>query len=438
MQVVLPSAFSRLALSDPAALFDAPPEGVDGPALLRAMTTALRRVPEIPGLPLDDWRARVLVEAGWLLISDPRQRETAIHLTLNAIPEMADTSALACIRLIAMFRLGRQDDMIAEADRVLMLPSHRPAGRRAIRDVLRQWSLERYLPVRIDYLNDFWPNAASAVDDPFSDVRTDGLSPLIDRIGARLAQLNGRAPDDADFSRRLKWGTALHHRIFHLRRLVQLVEQKPAPHRTAAENCAIKLIQSFQKLVLPFDMEPLVKQIASGRSAMVTQGHAGLSTLHDGGLSRLQVPYSVIAHSVGPAFRPDDFHLATGGPHVAMEFAKLAKLMRAQPRVVRVFPDGGAGETSEIAVCGRPVHIGRGAAALAYLGKAATYFSGSHRNESGFAFILIPGPVATDYGDRESFERDFGAFYASCLEQIVLGPPEDMAPDGGFWPRLTN
>jgi lauroyl/myristoyl acyltransferase len=90
-----------------------------------------------------------------------------------------------------------------------------------------------------------------------------------------------------------------------------------------------------------------------------------------------------------------------------------------------------------VLVFGRPVKIGRGAAMLAYLGKAATYFATSQWAGSGFTFSLQPGPLASDYDSIEKFEDAFGTFYARCFEKIVLGPPEDMVPvPNMFWQSL--
>ena len=48
----------------------------------------------------------------------------------------------------------------------------------------------------------------------------------------------------------------------------------------------------------------------------------------------------------------------------------------------------------------------------------------------GMNYTVLPGK-------EEVFERAFYDFYLGCLRQIVTGPPEDMAPNGGFWRFLS-
>lgn len=437
MQVEPSPSLSRLDLSDQGELFGITHEGIDGTVIRHALVTALNRVPEGPALPWTGWRLRVLAEAGRILLSEAQNFAAAIRLTQVAAPSLSDTAALAHVRLIAMWQMGLRNETIDEANRIMALSSLPLIGRKVIRDALRKWNIERSLLCRIEHLYDFWPDVDSAIADPFGVVNADGPQVYIDYIGPNIARINGLQPDNAAFLNGMKWGSEVHRRILYTRRLAQIIKHKPVAQINYLEEKVLELERSIYNHIVDIDISTLEMHVNCQRSVIIANAHAGLSTAHHLGLlPSVPFPYSVVSEAAGPAVRPQDYHLATGGPNVALGFAKLAKLMKSSPRVVRIFPDGGAGELMDISICGQNVKIGRGAASLAYLGKAATFFSSSHWTGSRFVFSMVPGPVASDYADRETFEHDFAGFYANCLEQIVLGPPEDMAPDSGFWSHL--
>lgn len=425
--------FAPLNLRDPSALFDAPE--VDGTVIRMALCAAIHKVPPEPDQPPGFLRLRLLAEAGRILLADPSHLAEAIHLTRAAAPDLADTAPLAHIRLIAMFRGGDHAGTATEADRVLQSGSLAPSGRKIIWDTLFRWNLERSLPPRTEYLPYYWPDVDAAIADPFGKVYP-APNGLVDRIGPAIARLNDRAPDDEVFLNRIRWGSEVQRRTEDIQRVSGIARGKPTALRTALEGKLLELQQAINATVTGIDLGLMAEHIDAGRSVLIAQAHAG--HLHSGAL-RLPspFPYSLVANVVGPATRPQDFNLSPLSPNATMGFAKLAKLMRKSPRVVRIFPDGAAGEGMTISVLGHPVRIGRGAATLAYLGKAATYFVTSHWTGSGFSFSLQVGPLGSDYADLETFEQAFGEFYARCLERIVLGPPEDIAPvPNRFWTSL--
>ena len=424
MQAAATSAFDLLGLADQGALFDQLPSGVDGDAIRQALNKVVRRVAEAPFESDAGKRQWLLAEAGRILLGDPAQYAAAIHLTQAAAPDLADSAALAHLRLIALWRSGNRAGVIAEADRLLGLPTIAPAGRRILRNSLRRWNLERQVLPRITHLGDFWPSVAAAKVDPIAAIRVEGPFPLIDRIGPKVAELQGRQSDDLSFLDRMRWGSQVSRYTLFMRRLATTILAIPQHQRTPSEEDALTIYKKMLGRIAAPDPTALLACIENGRSAMLVQAHAGLSISHPQGLPLGAIPYSEVSGEAGRASRPQDFHLATRRPDVAVEFAKLAKLMKKQPRIVRIFPDGPDGNTMETAVCGRTISIGRGAASLAFLGKAATFFSGSHWTGDRFEFHLTPGPVASDYAQKDDFEQAFCAFYAKCLEGIVLGPPE--------------
>lgn len=435
MQAAAPSAFDLLNLADPVALFDQPPAGVDGDAIRLALNKVVERVAEAPAQSDAGRRQWLLAEAGRMLLADPAQYAAAIHLTLAAAPDLADSAALAHVRLVALWRSGDRQGVIAEADRLLCLPTIAPVGRRVLRNSLRRWNLEQLLPTRVEHLADFWPDIAVAKLDPIAAVQVDGPFPLIDRIGSIVAEMQRRQPDDVDFLNRMRWGCQVHRYMVFAQQLAIGILAKPLHQRSPLEADALAIHDAMKARVLAPDPKPLLDCIESGRSAILVQAHAGMATVS--GLGAVDgAPYSAVSIFAPPARRPQDFNLSTGGPRVTLEFAKLARLTKTAPRIVRIFPDGAHGDAMEISVCGRPIKIGRGAASLAFLGKAATFFSYSSWTGAHFEFNLISGPIASEYQQKDEFEHDFGVFYAKCLEEIILGAPEDMVPKSGFWPFL--
>lgn len=435
MQAAVPSTFELLNLADPVALFDQPPAGVDGEAIRQALHKALERISEAPAQSDAGWRQWLLAVAGQVLLANPAQYSAAIHLTQVAAPDLADSAALAHLRLIAMWRSGDREGVIVEAERILAIPTIAPATRKILRNSLRRWNLEQVVPARVEHLSDFWPDIAAAKIDPIAAIQVDGPFPLIDRIGPIVAEMQRRRPDDVDFLNRMRWGCQVHRYMVFAQQLAIAILAKPLHQRSPLEVDALAIHDAMKACVVAPDPKALLDCIEGGRSAMLVQAHAGMATVS--GLGAVDgAPYSAVSLFAPPARRPQDFNLSTGGSDVALEFAKLARLTKKAPRIVRIFPDGAYGDTMEISVCGRPIQIGRGAASLAFLGKAATFFSYSCWTGTHFEFNLISGPIASEYTQKDEFEHDFGVFYAGCLEEIILGAPEDMVPKSGFWPFL--
>ncbi len=90
-----------------------------------------------------------------------------------------------------------------------------------------------------------------------------------------------------------------------------------------------------------------------------------------------------------------------------------------------------------IRLFGRTIRLGQGASTLAYIARAATFFSGTRWEDGRVQVYLRPGPVADQGMDRKDFDRAFYAFYLACLKEIVLGNAEDLA-GGVIWQLLNQ
>uniref|UniRef100_A4WY52 Uncharacterized protein n=2 Tax=Cereibacter TaxID=1653176 RepID=A4WY52_CERS5 len=436
MTQTLSRSLAELDLADPDTLFGSAAGEGAGAAIREAVETALGQVAPESGQPLRAWRIRVLAVAGRLLLNRELRSEV-VDLTRHAVPALTDVPALAHLRLVALWQLRDRAGTVTEASRVLALPGLPQAGRRALRQSVRQWGIEGELVETVESLLDFWPDPEAALADPFAQVPHEAPPPWLERMGSAILRLRGDDPSDAAFMGRFTWGRELFRRAVFLTRVARTLNESGHP-LSPLEWTHMALHAELQRRILPPDPAPLLSCIAEGRSAVIVQAHAGVSTAHQLGLPLGEVGLSHISRNAAPASRPQDFHLATGAPGAAIEFTKLARMMKKTPRIVRIFPDGGMGEKTEVSVLGKPVPIGRGAAHLAWLGRSAVFYCGSHRKEGTFGFSLVPGPVAADYADAASFERAFNAFYAARLEEIVQGPPDEMMVGGGFWPHLAK
>lgn len=438
MQVPLPASLTRLNLTDPEVLFKTP-DGVDEAVIRQAFDSAMAEAEALDREPSPQDRLRIVATAGRGLLADPAHLTAAIHWTQTAAPDLKDSASLAHIRLIALLRLRDRSAAVAEADRLLSAAAAGSPIRKLTYDALRRWNLDRELPARPDYLEDYWGDLDAALQDPAGAIKADNGFPLVEAIARPLADLNNiPEAEREEFTRRLRWGAQWHRCLRQLRQTaMEIAGSIPATQRTARHRTILALHRKVQSLLLLPDLGPVLEQIEAGRSALISHPHAGMSTLSDLGLRQLPIPLSAISTKGGhgsTADRPQDFHVSSISPTIATDLAKLTKLMRKQPRAVRIFPDGPHGEAVEASLLGRQVRIGRGGAAIAYLGRAPTFFSASHWDGQAFRFELVPGPDPRDFDNIETFEAAFTRFYLDRLQDIFLGPPEDMAPDGGIWP----
>ncbi|MGD9861574.1 MAG: hypothetical protein AB7S99_00015 [Pseudodonghicola sp.] len=435
MQVPLPASLTRLNLTDPEVLFKTP-DGVDEAVIRQAFDSAMAEAEALDREPSPQDRLRIIAEAGRRLLADPAHLTAAVYWTQAAAPEFTDGAPLAHIRLLALWRQGDRSATIAEADRLLSAAAAGSPVRKLVHDTLRRWNAERELPARAAYLEDYWGDLDAALQDPVGAIKADSGFPQIDRLASPLADLNNvPEAEREEFTRRLCWGMQWHRCLRQLRlAAAEVTTSIPAAQHTARHRTILALNAKVHSLFIPPDLESVTQGIASGRSAVLSHPHAGLTILSDLGLRQLSAPLSLVTTKGAPLGRPNDFHVSTISPTIATDFAKLTKLMRKQPRIVRIFPDGPHGQTVEAPLLGRQVRIGRGAAVLAYLGRAATFFSTSHWDGHAFRFDLVPGPDPRDFDSIETFDATFTRFFLDRLQDILLGPPEDMAPDGGIWP----
>lgn len=196
----------------------------------------------------------------------------------------------------------------------------------------------------------------------------------------------------------------------------------------------VKLFAQFSSQVDAFDPAPIEAAFDQGRSAMITRAHVGANAVPTDLKYETGYPRVLINRSSETDLSEDSLRLKLGTRgNVQADFLKLTKRVKAAPHLIEIYPDGGQGsDFAPAQILGRTIQLGRGAAALAYHSRAATFFCDSNWIDGRLRFTLHPGPVAERGADRQEFEDAFHAFYAARLEAILLGPVEDFAPSGKF------
>jgi hypothetical protein len=427
---------ARLGLADPERLFLTASSDVDGNEIQQAIVNA-DMTHHDRQLPVSETqKLHILKEAGRSLIRQEDLLESAIHLTRFADPTLSNTAELAQIRLHALRRLGRTEELLEDAERILQSADAGSRSAKIVRDSLRKWNMERRIPVDTKYLPAYFPDPEVALQRPFASALPEGPYSSADAIGPVIAALQGRDPEDLAFLQRVRWGAQAHRQMVFLNNLRRKILKKP-DHDTE-EQFALELYEAHRSRIAPLDTTDVMKEIEAGKSVVLAEAHAGMSIVQNYGLPFGPTPFSIITRGGSKARRPQDFHFSSLGQHVPRDLAKLVKLMRKDPRIVRIFPDGPHGEGSPVSLCGRSVRIGRGGAAIAYSGKASVFFPRTVWDGEQFNTQLQRGPSAPDYASKEAFEQAFNDFYAAQLTAIIMGAPEDMAPAGGFWLFLRS
>lgn len=170
MQAALPSGFDFLNLADPAALFEHPPEGVDGTAIRQALDRAQQQVSQTPVAGQRLW---ILAEAGRILLADPAQYAAAIHLTRTAAPDLADSPALAHVRLIALGRLQRISELIAEVERLADLAPVTPNMSFVLKSVTAAFRLRLSLMPTVALCQAIWGDLPENLLQKLESLRSD-------------------------------------------------------------------------------------------------------------------------------------------------------------------------------------------------------------------------------------------------------------------------
>lgn len=395
-----------------------------------AVTAALLEL-HLPATSLSAKDApRTAIVAARNLCRAKRFRE-ALHLLRAGPSAWADRPEAAGPLVHALLSVGRADELLVEMQRLRSLRgSDDPHVQRLLAALRTPATASRLTDVAAAHdslWGAFLPDLGAKLSS-LSDLDPRGAA-ISESLVENLHALRSDGMDPAEFRRRLAFGWFAVGYLAFLRRAREVPDPPDAPGRRLALR---RLAGQIPQIVTLQGTDPLAS--AEGRSVVLALSHTGVVALASlaGRISNL--PRSIVALRTQVDER--SLNVATGDPDATRQFLRLAQALRTERRIVTIVPDGGAGDTHAVEVLGRPVPVGKGAATLAFRGRAATFAARSRWTGRGFEVQILPGPVAED--DRGPFEEAFYRFYADHLEQILLGPPEDMGPVAGVFDTFAK
>lgn len=403
----------------------------DGEAALRALERG--QTADLPADPAS--RLLVLItRTGWSLLQAANLPGAAISLTRDAAPAMADHPQLAHLRLAAMVRAPDRGPFLQELARLTVLAEADPNLRGALQSIV-VYNPEASAPIfpLLDAALFAQDHAGSSLRDrvlTFSG--RGGPAVLNPSLFTTIAALRKTPPDEIDALRR---DISLSRTVAGYLQFVRadlthlaLLDDKTPEQRHRLHNVTAELAD-----FAPLDYSLAQAAADRGQNVLIADLHAGLSLTSGLGTGRMGLPTSVVAAAARANVPPPDFHIPVGVPDAQVRFLKLCKMVKAHARVIRIFPDGPFGDQEHFEVLGRRVSLGRGAPVLAWRGRAATFVPRSRWTGTSYRIVLEPGPDARDYDDGDRFTAAFFRCYLDHIRDLVLGPPIDMAPNGGFW-----
>ena len=397
-----------------------------------AMSTALNPAQE----------TLVFANAGGLLMRRAARADLALALAESAIGLKRDTMHLRGMRLEAMARLVPQDQLIAEINRLADWARQDIGQKPILQRCFIRMSRDKRLPSIAATHDVLWGDSAgdifgilgSASLRSGPEITTRALRDLLIGISALPVS------DPVDFGRRIDWGrrAVAYFRFLSGAILLQTLDPDQSIAPGAARMKA--LFDQSKSLQTGGDLTELRQARDAGHSIIVMQSHSGPSFYLKGAFEALNMPSSFVHQIRLPNEAPGDFNICTSDlATLPLEFVKLAKLIKSEPRLVRIFPDGGQGDdATTISVCGCSIKIGAGAATLAHLGRSALFFAASRWRDGKIELDITRGPVIGATMNREETGQVVAKFYAEGLQRVLQGPPEDFGMSGGFWADLIR
>lgn len=403
----------------------------EGEAGLRALTRVAAAATDLPDDPATR-RLALLTRTGWPLLIEHRQAAPVITLTRIPAPDLADHPQLAHLRLTCLIRSGRLAELHDELIRLVAVARTNEALRSALRSTVLS-NGDACAPLFRFLDDELFGGADGHLPERMRRLRSDAQPQMVEQsIVRNVAAV--RATPEAGFQQLrddINWGRFMagyfkfvmagynHH-------VLTLGPDAPETVEIRARTQAIRSAVRVENTLLQ-------QAARRGQSIVIAGLHTGMSAITDLGTKTGNLPLSIVAVGAAANAPAPNFHVPADAPDVTIRFLKLCKMMKAGQRLVHIFPDGPLGELQEGQLFGRTIQIGRGAAVLAWRGRAATFVPRSQWDGHTATLFLDPGPNAAVYDDPDQFADDFAEFYLAQIRAVILGPPIDMAPNGGFW-----
>lgn len=420
-----------LVLPDPAA---DPADEAGRQLVARELASASALVGPLqgPNRPAQLYRAYEI--AASRLVQQGRH-DLTLWLAARVEPVQEIRGTLARLRLVALQKTGDLDALFAEMAR-LDTPSTPPP----VRDQISQLRLIHADRLSVyDVLSEIGAIPATAKDllvHLNARAQEHYVNP---RLSQLVHGMRGAIEPQDELHRRMAWGYRAGQCVKLVAQAAQtfLRQSRKSGFLTADQNRVIGLHADIATQARPVGIERLQAAYESGQSILFANAHAGLMLMTGTPLRALEAPVTLIrAGTIQTEDSGRITHLATG-TDLQLEFARLVKRLRREQHIVHIFPDGlGGTDQLHFDLLGRRIALRQGAATLAHHGSMATFFCRSQWNGGSVELQVIEGPKADRAMDRVEWDRLWYDFYLGCLRDIVLGAPEDMGGEGGFWASL--
>lgn len=424
----LPPAIARLGLEAPEALLRPAAPGTDGAAILQALQAAMHEQ-LAPGAPVTAaQRQQVLLAAGRRLLARPETLKSALHLAEHAGREATLSAPFVNLRIVALERLKDRGGLIRALNRIIAARPMPEAVAQLVVGAAERHDIRQLfaLPGRLHAVGwGAWSDDLPAQLDALAGVTP---SPAVSEAAIEHLFRHSRAGIRSydEYRTRLLHGVNLGRYLFYLRNRTSALGSAPEGAQTTAEDQRIaQRWRAIDGLLQLPDVALLQAAEARGQTLLMLGSHGGANALLGRSMDGCTLPRSSITQNVS-ADREGSFNISTLAPDATLRFAKLIKMARRSPRMVFMFPDGAVGDTTAIEVQGRKLHIGRGAASLAWFTRALPFFARTVIEDGAIVLRLLPGPEQKDGEEMERYEKRLNAFYAECLRDILAGPPENI------------
>lgn len=366
----------------------------------------------------------------------------AVLVLRDAAPDvLAEQTAFVIEWVAAATQVNRPEEPAQSFDRLRALSQADPRQRDLYFQLLTRHGL---YPRASDHLWRWGPMPGDVATFLPQIEPSRAYAYLTETMVQRLFALRGEA-DDAlpDFRARLLWGNAVFGYLHFLLTLTDGLRRRMAMGETLEEEDELRILDLLHQadaLETPADYTLLRQARDAGKSIVLTGAHLGyfgtISTRH----YALEMPYTqVVNYAFGGANDDSLVMLSPVSEGMQIAYAKLIKRMRAAPRLIEIYPDGGEGQGQhEMDFMGERIRLGLGACNMALLGRAAVFFHHRGWRAGKMHIEFTPGPVAGPETDGPAFTAAFAEFYLDCVRKILLGPPENIGLCRAFWPAFTT
>lgn len=299
-------------------------------------------------------------------------------------------------------------------------------------------------PTVADYEREWGPVPLS-LEQALADLRTEqAFTEDLDLLcHALMVARRERVLSKEELLAKLAWGRAAGDFLFFLSRFrAARVRNQKFEVMSAGAKQIVAIAEEAERMYQPADMSALHKRRDEGRSLLIAEKHAGSTAFNRRVLLSVGLPDTLVAGNSPTVLDPNGSITLGLRGDFRKDFMKLVKIVKRQQRMIRIFPDGPAGERWPTEFMGTNVSFGLGGSMLAWHANAAVFTSGSRWQNGRLSMTISEGPVVDktgpDGGDRDAFDHAFYSFYANELEKVAMGPPEDIVCRGGIWGELVN